>query len=140
MAINNFTIYKIFNVYIGVFSDSYRHHTTNNFKWLIEKESLEIIFIITTLIFTIIILHIGPTKFLEAGMPEIIFYTNAKILEELVIVEKICAKLIFSRCVSLNYGDHCKPKVASNANYKHNIIEMEKKNLKAKFKQLKNKK
>lgn len=133
-------MHKILNIYIGVFSDSYRHHITNNFKWLIEKESLKIIVIITTLILTIIILHIEPTKFLKAGMPEMIFYINTKILEELIIIEKICTKLIFSGCVSLNYDDYCKLKVASIANYKYNIIEIEKKDPKAKFKQLKNKK
>lgn len=58
--------------------------------------------IITTPTIITISMYIRPTRFLEAGAPEVVFDTDGKILEELVIVERIYAKLIFSRCVSLN--------------------------------------
>lgn len=89
-------MHKILHVYIEIFSNSYKHHITNNFEQLIEKKGLEIISIITTPILTIISMHIGPTRFLKAGVPEVVFNTDKKILKELVIVEEICAKLIFS--------------------------------------------
>lgn len=76
-------MYKIFNVNIKVFSDSYKHHITNNFKQLIEKkEDLKIISIITTLIVIIININIRPIKFLEASRFELMFDTDKKILEK----------------------------------------------------------
>lgn len=44
-------------------------------------------------------IHIGLTGFLEAAMPEVMFNLDGKILEGLVIVKKICAELIFGRCI-----------------------------------------
>lgn len=96
-AINNFTIYKIFYIYSRISFNKYKYHTTNNFERLIEEESLKITFIIKTLILTIIGICIGPTRISEADAPEVIFDTDGKIQERLVIIEKICAKLIFSR-------------------------------------------
>lgn len=55
-----------------------------------------------TPILTTIGMHIGPTRFLEAGMPKVMFDTDKKILEELVIVKEIHVKLIFGRCVGLD--------------------------------------
>ena len=101
-AINNFTVYRILNVRIGVSFDSYRHYITNNFEQLIEEKGLEIISIITTPILVTIGIHIGSTGFLEADVPEMVFNIDGKIVKRLVIVEGVCAKLIFSRCVGLN--------------------------------------
>lgn len=69
-----------------------------------------------------------------------IFDIDRKILERLVIIQKICAKLIIGRCVGLDWGNYCKLGAACIANYKYNIIEVEEENLKAKIKQVKNKK
>lgn len=41
--------YKIFNTHISVAFDSYKHHTSNNIKKLLnEKDGLKNTFIITT--------------------------------------------------------------------------------------------
>lgn len=128
------------NVCIRVFFDSYRHYTTNNFERLIEKKSLKIIYIITNSILITIGIHIRSTRFLEANVFKIMFDIDKKILEKLVIIEKICAKLIFGRCVGLNWGNYCKLKAICTANHKNNMIEAEEKNPKAKAKQFKNKK
>lgn len=123
-----------------VSSNSYKYHTTNNFERLIEKEGMKITSIITTLILTTIGIHIGPTGFLQAGAPEVVFDTNRRILEGLVIIEKICAKLIFGRCVGLDWGDYHKLEAAHTANHEYNMIEAEKGDSKAKTKRLKNEK
>lgn len=96
--------------------------------------------IITTLILTTIGMYIRPMGFLEPGAPEMVFDTDGRILEGLVIVEGICAKLIFSRYINQNWGDYCKLDAAYTANHKVNIIEAEKEDPKAKAKRLKNKK
>lgn len=140
-AINNFIAHKIFYVRIGISSDSYKYHTTNNFEQLIEEEEgSEIMFIIITSILRIIDMHIRPIGFLKAVAPKVLFDTDGKILEGLVIVEEICAKLIFGRSVSLDLGDYCKFKAACTANREYNIIEAKKEHPKTKAKQLKNKK
>lgn len=46
--------------------------------------------------------HIRPTRFFKTSMPEMMFETDRKILEKLVIIEKICIKLIFGRYISLD--------------------------------------
>lgn len=133
-------MYQIFNVRIGVSFDSYRHHTTNNFERLIEKEGLEITSIIITPILTIIGMHIKQTRFLKPGAPEVVFDTDKRILDGLVIVEGIYAKLIFGRYLGLDWGDYCKLEAACTANHKYNMIEVEEGDPKTKTKQLKNKK
>ena len=138
-AINNFTTYKVLNVCIKVSSNGYRYYITNDFERLIEQKGSEIISIIITPILTIIGMHIGPTGFLEVGMPEIVFDIDKKILEELVIIKEIFTKLIFGRCVGLNWDDHCKLETAYSANYEHNMIEAKEEDPKAKTKQFKNK-
>lgn len=100
-AINNFTAHKALNVCIRVFSDSYKYYMTNNFERLIEEEGSKITSIITTPILTTISIHIGLIGFVKAKAPEMVFDTNKKILEELVIIKKICGKQIFAKCVGL---------------------------------------
>lgn len=107
---------------------------------MIEKEGLEIISIITTLILITIGIHIRLTRFFEAGAPEVVFDTDKKILKMLVIVEKIYAKLILSRYISLDCDDYCKFKAPYIVNHKHNMTKTEKVDPKAKAKRLKNKK
>lgn len=85
-------------------------------------------------------MYIRLTGFLETGVPEVVFDTNRRILEGLVIVERICAKLIFGRCISLDWDDHRELKAAYTANYKHNMIKAKKENLKARAKRIKNEK
>lgn len=77
---------------------------------------------------------------MEASTLKVVFNTNKMILEKLIIVEEICVKLIFSRCVGLNWGDYYGLKVTYTANHKYNMIEVEEKNPNTKAKQLKNKK
>lgn len=96
--------------------------------------------IITTLFLTIIDMHIRQTRFLETIISEVVFYIDEKILEKLVIIEKMYAKIIFSRCIGLDKGDDYNIKATCIANHKDNMIEVEEENLKAKAKQLKNKK
>lgn len=93
---------KIFYVRIGVFFNSYKYYSTNNFKYLIDKKGLKITFIITILILTTMDMYIGPIRFLEASAPDVVFDTDRKMLKVLVIVEEICAKLIFRRWFGLN--------------------------------------
>lgn len=95
-------MYKIFNACIEISSNSYKYYITNNFEQLIKKKSLKIIFIIITPILTTIDMHIRLTEFLKADVPKIMFDIDKKVLKKLVIIKKICAKLIFDKCVSLN--------------------------------------
>lgn len=69
-----------------------------------------------------------------------VFDKDEKILKELVIIKKICIKLLFGRSVSLNKSNHCELKTAYIVNHKYNIIKIKEENIKAKAKQLKNKK
>lgn len=101
-VINNFTLHRILNVYNGVSFNSYKYHTTNNFGRLIEEEGSEITSIINTLIFSTISMHIGLIGFLEADVLEVMFNIDKRIPEGLVIVEKICAKLVFGRYIDLD--------------------------------------
>lgn len=134
-------MYKILNLYIWLSSNSYRHYTTNNIKRLIEEQKvLGITYIITTLILTIIDIYTRLTGYLETGALEVVFDTDGKILEQLVIVEEICAKLIFSQYVVLDWNDYCKFEAVCTANQKNNIIETEEEDSKIKAKQLKDKK
>lgn len=71
---------------MGISSDSYRHQTTNDFERLLDKEGAENTSTITTPILINIYMHIGPTGFLEDGAPEVVFGTDRKIREGLVIV------------------------------------------------------
>lgn len=140
-AIKNFTAHKILNLCIRVSSNSYRYHTTSNFEQLIEKEeSSKIPSIITTPILITISIYIGPTEFLKGDPPKVLFDIEVKILEELVIVKEIWAKLIFGRYVGPDWGNHRKFEAVCTANYKDSMIEAEEKNPKAKAKQLKNEK
>lgn len=85
-------------------------------------------------------MHIRFTGFLKASTPEVVFDINKKTLKRLIIIEKICVKLIFDRCVGLDWVDYCKLEATYTTNYEHNMIEVEKEDLKAKAKQLRNKK
>lgn len=69
-------------------------------------------------------MHIGPNRFLKTGISEIVFDIDKKILKRLIIIEKIYAKLIFCRCVSVNWGNPCKLKAIYIANHKDNIIKI----------------
>lgn len=69
-----------------------------------------------------------------------VFDTDGKISKGLVIVEKIRAKLIFNRCIGLDWCDHSKLEAACTANHKDNIIEAEEEDLKTKTKRFKNEK
>lgn len=128
-------MHSIFDVRIRVFSNNCRHYTTNNFERLIEeKKSLKIISIIMTPIFKKIDIYIGLTGFLETIVPEVMFDTNGRILEGLVIIEEICTKLNFGRYISLDWRDHCKLEAVYTANHKDSIIELKKEDPKAKAK------
>lgn len=105
-----------------------------------EKKSSKITSIITTPILKTIGIHIGSTGFLEADAPKVMFDIDGKILEELVIIEGICAKLIFGKCVGLDWDDHRKLEAACTTNHKNNMIEAKEEDLKTKIKRLKNKK
>lgn len=105
-AINNFSVYRILKIYSEVSFNSYRYHTTNNFGRLIEEEGSEITFLINTLIFSTIGMHIGPSGFLKADVLEVMFNIDKTIPKELIIVEKICAKLVVSRCINLDWSDY----------------------------------
>lgn len=70
---------------MGVASNGYKHHTTNNFKkWLKEKDSSKNTFVITTPILVRIRIDIESTGFLDNGAPDIMFIPDRKILEGLV--------------------------------------------------------
>lgn len=47
-------------------------------------------------------MYIKLTRFLEVNALKIMFDIDKKILEKLVIIKKICAKLIFSKYISLD--------------------------------------
>lgn len=77
---------------------------------------------------------------MEVGVPEMVFNTNRKILEELIIIKKIYAKLIFSKYIILDWDNYYKFEAICNTNYKNNTIKVEKKDLKTGAKQFKNNK
>ena len=79
-AINYFTAQKILNARIGVASDGYKHHTTNDFEKLLkEKDSSENTSMITTPIMLRIRMHIGSTGFLDDGALDVVFSPDGKI-------------------------------------------------------------
>ena len=81
-AINYFTAYRILNARIGVASDDYKHHTTNDFEKLLKKkDSSENTSVITTPILLRIGMHIGSTGFLDNGAPDIVFSPDGRIQE-----------------------------------------------------------
>ena len=81
-AINYFTTHKILNACIGVASDDYKHHTTNDFEKLLkEKDDSENTSVITTPILLRIGIHIESTGFLDDGAPDIMFSPDGKIQE-----------------------------------------------------------
>lgn len=92
-----------------------------------------------TMILTIIGIYIKLTGFLKASAFMIVFDIDKKILEKLVIIQNIYTELLFSKYISLYKSDYYKFEVVYTANYKNNIITIEKKDPKAKAKQLKNK-
>lgn len=61
-----------------------------------------------TLILTKIGQQIKPTRFLKASLFKIVLDIDEKILKKLVVIEKICAKLIFTRFIDLDWSDHYK--------------------------------
>lgn len=136
-VINNFTVHWIFNVCIRVFSNSYIHHTTNNFEWLIEKKGLEITFIIMTLILTMIGMHITSTRFLEACAIKVVFNIDRKIPKRFVTIKKICAKLIFAKYISLDWKNNCKFKTPLLLTTKITWLKWKKKIQKPKLSNLK---
>ena len=81
-AINYFMAYKILNACIGVASDGYKHHTTNNFEKLLkEKDGSKNTSVITTPILVKIGMHIGSTEFLDNSAPDVIFSPDESIQE-----------------------------------------------------------
>lgn len=96
-------MFKLFNVLIRVSSNNYRYHTSNNFEQLIDKKGgLEFISIITNPILTTIGINIGQTGFFKASVSKVVFDKDRRILKGLVIIEKICAKLIFDKSFDFN--------------------------------------
>ena len=66
--------------------DNYKHQTNNNFeKLLIEEDNKNTTIIITPILISIC-MHIRPTGFLEDDMPEMVYGTDGRIQEGLVIV------------------------------------------------------
>lgn len=85
-AVNNFTAHKILIARMGIFSDTYKYQTTNNFEKLLAKEDNKNTTIITALILISICMYIGSLRFLEDGVPKVVYGTDGKIQEELVIL------------------------------------------------------
>ena len=81
-AINYFTAHKILNTRIGVASDDYKHHTTNNFEKLLkEKNCSKNTSVITTPILLRFGKHIGSTGFLDDSAPDVVFSPDRRIQE-----------------------------------------------------------
>lgn len=91
-------------------------------------------------ILIIMSMDIRLTKFLKAGILKIVFNIDRKILERLVFIKKIYTKVIVNRYINLNWDYYYKFKAIYIFNYKNNMIKIEKKDLKTKANQLKNKK
>lgn len=64
---------------MGVFSNSYRYQTINNFKKLLDKKDIKNTSIIIILILINISMYIRPIKFLENNAPKIVYDINKKI-------------------------------------------------------------
>lgn len=75
-TINNFTMHRLFNLYIRVLLDSFCYYTINNMEKLIDQESEKNINLITFPILIAICIYIGPTKFLKNKTPNIKFITD----------------------------------------------------------------
>lgn len=96
-------MYKIFNTYINICFNNYKYYIINNFEKLLEKkESLKSISTISTLILIMIDIYIKLTRFLNANILEILYNLNKKIKKRLVIIKRICKRLIFNSYISLN--------------------------------------
>lgn len=74
-------MYRIFNTCIEILSDSFYYYTTKIIEKLIDKERIDNINIISSLILVAFRMHIGPTKFLENGVPNIEFAIDSIIYE-----------------------------------------------------------
>ena len=81
-AINYFTAHRILNACIGVASDGYKHHITNDFEKLLkEMDGSENTSVITTPILLRIAMHIRSTGFLDDGALDVVFSPDEKIQE-----------------------------------------------------------
>lgn len=67
---------------------------------------------------TIIDTSIRLTGFSKSNLPELVFDIDKKILKKLVIIEKICKKLLFSLKIRLDWTNHSQFKATYNVNYK----------------------
>lgn len=76
-------------------------------------------------------MRIEQTEFLKAGVPKVVFDIDGKILKRLIIIKNF-AKLIFGRCIGLDWNNNCKLEAICIVNNKNNIIKAEKEDLKSK--------
>lgn len=68
-ALNNITAHKLLYFYYIVLFDNDHYQTMNNFNMLIVQKDHKNIFLITTLIFVVIRMHIEPIRLLEKMSP-----------------------------------------------------------------------
>lgn len=85
-VVNNIIAYRILTTCVRISSNNYRHQTNNNFEKLLAKEDNENTAIIIAPILINIHIHIRLTGFLEDGMPKIVYGTDGKIQDRLIIV------------------------------------------------------
>lgn len=85
-AIHNLIAYKLLNTYIGVLPKTYCHQTINNFKKLLDLDSVENTSLIIIPILVVICMQIGLILFLENWTPNVSYNLDETIIERLVIV------------------------------------------------------
>ena len=77
--LNNITAYRLLTICCRVPSDSYCFQITYNFEKLLDQKGMKNISMITILILLIFCMHIGPTRFLEDGVPNAKFDANKRL-------------------------------------------------------------
>lgn len=81
-ALNIITAHQLLIACYEMPLDFKYHQTTNNFEKLLEHEDAENISKMATSIFLIIGLHIGPTRLLEVGPPNVKYDSKERFYEE----------------------------------------------------------
>ncbi len=73
------TAYRLLTTCHGMSSDSYHHQSINNFEKLLDLENAENTSMIIAPILLVLHIHIGPTWFLEGGVPNAKFDVDKRL-------------------------------------------------------------
>ena len=99
-AFNNITAHTLLSSCREVPLKHYRHQTTNNFEKLLEQKNAKNTLKVAIPIFLTIRMHIGLTRLLKVGRPNVEYDLERK---------------LHKRCINIDWGDNGKIKEAMAA-------------------------